>query len=89
MVSQEQWEAIRQRFLSNYSEYEEYYEDGEDPTGTYKPALDKAMEDIQLLLMATKFTVGQVITVKIDSPMPVSTCMACMYGVCKIKGTHT
>ena len=50
MLTSEQLEEIKERFEKEYYEYEEYYEGDEDRTNTYKYALDKAIEDVRLLL---------------------------------------
>lgn len=85
VISQEQWDAIRARFMDDYRDYVDSNKNGSG----YKPALDKALEDIQLLLMAAK-PVQRLILVETGGANHwVGTCIKCKYGVCKIKGSHT
>lgn len=74
MMSQEQWDAIRQRFMSDYRDY------GDD-------AIKQAMDDIQCLLMAAKpYTLAPI---RSNEILLQGTCMACMMGVCKKDYSHT
>jgi hypothetical protein len=73
MISQEQWDAIRQRFMSDYRDY------GDD-------ALKQAMQDIQVLLMAAKpYKLETTSSILLYA----GTCIACAMGVCKRKESHT
>lgn len=74
MISQEQWDAIRQRFMNDYRDC------GDD-------ALKVAMDDVQRLLMAAK--PYKVVKMPDDPFQIIGTCMACMAGVCKRKESHT
>lgn len=75
MISQEQWEAIRQRFMNDYRDC------GDD-------ALKQAMQDIQVLLMAAKpYNLETLPTSSVF--LYAGTCMACAMGICKIEGSHT
>lgn len=74
MISQEQWDAIRNRLMTDY-----HYHGGD--------ALKQAMQDVQTLLMATK---PYQLTIIPDERFQLTgTCMACMSGVCKRKESHT
>lgn len=76
VISQEQWDAIRQRFLNDYRHF------GDD-----KEAFRQAMDDMQLLLMAAK--PYQLAPTPDNFIMLQGTCMACMMGVCKKDYPHT
>jgi hypothetical protein len=91
MISHEQWDAIRQRFMDAYRDYVDSDENGSG----YKPALDKAMEDIQLLLNVTHTWHGYkpmpLATTSSDvlNPTWIGTCRDCMIGICKKDYPHT